>query len=109
MAAQVSEEERSLDSVNRARAPLESALEAIDSSVGLAEAGMDVSEVVGGDELEPGTLVKMAEDLARLFDTAREKRWDFKLRRIDCKPVLRRPLEITPVLGDWPVENPIGT
>jgi hypothetical protein len=24
------------------------------------------------------------------------KTWDFKLRQIDCKPVLRRPLETTP-------------
>ena len=24
-----------------------------------------------------------------------ERRWDFKLRRIDCKPVLRLPHEIT--------------
>ncbi len=30
-----------------------------------------------------------------------EKRWDFKLRRIDCKPVLRRPLENTLVFGNW--------
>ena len=28
-----------------------------------------------------------------------ERRWDFKLRRIDCKPVLRRPLETTPFSG----------
>src|ERR1700722_18843211 len=28
-----------------------------------------------------------------------EKRWDFRLRRIDCKPVLHRPLETTSVSG----------
>jgi IS30 family transposase len=30
-----------------------------------------------------------------------EKRWDFKLRRIDCKPVLRRPLETTGLIRTW--------
>jgi hypothetical protein len=28
-----------------------------------------------------------------------EKRWDFKLPRINCKPVLHRPLETTPFIG----------
>ena len=28
-----------------------------------------------------------------------EKRWDFKLRQINCEPVLHRPLEITPLTG----------
>src|SRR5580700_8283924 len=30
-----------------------------------------------------------------------EKHWDLKLRRIDCKPVLHRPLETTPVLDSY--------
>ena len=31
----------------------------------------------------------------------RDKPWDFKLRRINFKPVLRRPLETTPFFGSW--------
>src|SRR5246127_1175077 len=31
-----------------------------------------------------------------------EKHWDLKLRRIDCKPVLHRPLETTPVRSIYP-------
>src|SRR6202008_150390 len=31
-----------------------------------------------------------------------EKHWDLKLRRINCKPVLHRPLETTPVLDIYP-------
>jgi hypothetical protein len=33
--------------------------------------------------------------------SAHEKRWDFKLRRIDCKVVLvlQRPIETTPLIG----------
>src|ERR1700724_1411953 len=31
-----------------------------------------------------------------------ERRWDFKLRRINCKPVLRRPLETTPFIRRSP-------
>src|ERR1700734_2734545 len=36
--------------------------------------------------------------------SAHEKRWDFKLRRINCKVVLvlQRPLETTPLIGNWP-------
>ena len=30
-----------------------------------------------------------------------EKRWDFKLRRINCKPVLHRPLETTGLIVKW--------
>ena len=32
---------------------------------------------------------------------AHEKPWDFKLRRINCKPVLHRPLETTRLIGNW--------
>ena len=35
-----------------------------------------------------------------------EKRWDFKLRRINCKPVLHRPLETTPALVMWRTSTP---
>src|ERR1700747_1873142 len=30
-----------------------------------------------------------------------EKHWDLKLRRINCKPVLHRPLETTPVIDTY--------
>ena len=33
------------------------------------------------------------------------KRWDLKLRRINSKPELHRPLEITPFLRTWPTER----
>ena len=36
---------------------------------------------------------------------AHDKLWDFKLRRINCKPVLRRPLETTRLTGNWPTTN----
>jgi IS30 family transposase len=31
----------------------------------------------------------------------RDKPWDFKLRQINCKPVLHRPLETTGITGMW--------
>ena len=31
-----------------------------------------------------------------------EKRWALKLRRVDSRPVLHRPLEITGIIGMWP-------
>src|SRR5246127_1758028 len=30
-----------------------------------------------------------------------EKHWDLKLRRIDCKPMLHRPLETTPLTTSY--------
>jgi hypothetical protein len=35
----------------------------------------------------------------RVTINGHEKRWDFKLRRINCKPVLHRPLETTTEIG----------
>src|ERR1700720_3524522 len=37
-----------------------------------------------------------------------EKHWDLKLRRIDCKPVLHRPLEITSVPDSYPKDDSVG-
>ena len=33
--------------------------------------------------------------------TGHEKPWDFELRRINCRPVLHRPLETTPFIRTW--------
>src|SRR5580704_16141413 len=37
---------------------------------------------------------------------AHDKPWDFELRRINSRPVLRRPLETTRVIGMWLFAEP---
>jgi hypothetical protein len=45
------------------------------------------------------------DEIALRLINGHEKRWDFKLRRINSKPVLRRPRETTRLLVMWPHEK----
>ena len=63
MVAEVAEEERALDAVDCTRASLEGSFKAVDRSIGFAEAGVHVSEVVGRDEFARGPIAHLVEDL----------------------------------------------
>lgn len=70
MTPQVPEKERAFDSIDRAGAPLNCALQPIDGSVAFAEAGMEIGEVVGRDEFAGGAIAQLLQDLLRPLDIA---------------------------------------
>ena len=70
MAAQVLEEKRPLYSIDRAGTLLEGAFQPVDRSIGLAESGMDLGEVVGRDELARGAIAQLFQDLSCALDIA---------------------------------------
>jgi len=72
MVTQVAEEERALDAVNGTRASLKCSFKAVDRSIGFAEAGVHIREVVGRDEFARRAIVHFIEDLPCPLNVARQ-------------------------------------